>query len=216
VRWGRHGTLSVNSPMPAHLGQHHWDPAVGDRLTAWEHVKAGEALDGNLYPMAGDLWWCHYDVPGKAGYPLVVDARTGHVRKMTRRERRTPGDRWGRAGIMRWRDHHGQRPMTHLEGLRWLVAHGIVSSQEVKGPRWAKAQWCFNHLYANDAATGHPAWVKRIVTLRFPYATVMRAHRAHVKIAAIYGTGVRGRARRLAHTRRVQRGWHGLHFDATW
>lgn len=214
MKW-RGRTLGVDSPMPEHpLAQHHWSPKVGDRISAWKHVPAGGVIDGNVTPAAGHLWWMHSRKPGQMGYTRVLDG--GHVRKMTRRELRRDADAWGYNGILRWRDAHGQHPLTHDAGLAWLVEHHIVAIQEAKFPLWAAAEWPFERLYANCKRHGHPAWAKRLVTLRLPRATVVMAHRAKVQIAAIYGKGLRGRARRLAHTLKAERSWRGVRFDATW
>lgn len=194
--------------------QHHWSPTVGDRLSAWLGVHRGEALDGNLVPGAGTIWFMHGFTAGQNGYTRVY--KGGKVVPMTRAERRRSLDAWGYAGIKSWRDRHGQAPMTATEGLRWLVAHHIYCAAEVKGPLWASDPKWFRMLRDVFEATGHPAVVKRLVPLRLPRETVINAHAAHVRIAAIYGKGVKGRARRLAATVRATRGWGGVKFDATW
>lgn len=215
MQW-RTRTLNVDSAIPARLVNHHFDPDVGDRISAWRHIPAGDAVDGNITPGAGHLWFLHWPTPGPNGYTRVVDEHTGHVRNMTPAERHRSIDAWGYQGVKRWRDKHGQAPLTHLEGITWLAEHHIVCAQEAKGPAWATSPEWFTRLYANCKRAGHPAWVKRLVQLRFPLQTVKRAHDAHVQIAAIYGKGLRGRVARLAHTHTVERGWKGLRFDATW
>lgn len=213
--------LTADSHIVPKLAQHHWSPRVGDRVTAWGHVPAGDALDGNIQTMASAhgrwLLFLHWRNAIMNGYTRRVDPHTGRVRMMTWRELHQDLNAWGTLeAVQSWRDRHGNRPIEHLEGLQWAVRHHIVIAQEVKGPVWAEAQWAFDLLRAHCVATGHPAWVKRIVTLRFPKQTVQRAHNAHVQIAAIYGKGLRGRARRIAHTRRIQRRWGKVHFDAVW
>lgn len=197
-------------------GQRHWDMGHGDRISAWETVPVNASLDGNLTPACGEIWFLHSGKAGKDGWPLVVDARSGHIRKMTRRELRRPASAWGKTGIRRWRDHAGNHVLTLEEGLAWAVKHHRLIAMEPKGPAWGTNDAWFAMLKRICVKTGHPAWVKRLATLRFPKSTVIRAHRAKVQIAAIYGKGVRGRARRLAHTARIQRGWGRVHFDATW
>jgi hypothetical protein len=215
MRWsGRE--VGPSSRIPNQLHQRHWSPRVGDRLIAWRTVPVGGAFDGNVYPACGVIWFLHWLIPILCGYRWVLDEHTGHVRKMTIRELHRPATRWGEAGIRRWRDRHGQAPMDLETGLRWCVENNRLCAIETKGPAWAKNQIWFAMLHATCVKVGHPAWVKRIATLRFPRQTVLNAHRAHVQIAAIYGRGVRGRARRLAHTRRSERSWRGVHFDATW
>jgi len=216
MKWkNRH--LDVNTPIP-HLPprQHHWDPNIGDRLTAWRTVPPDEAFDGNLTPVGKEIFFMHTGTPGGDGYPWVVDAVSGRTRPMNTRELHTPAGGWGVTGVKRWRDRHGQAPMTLLEGLAWCTANHRLCAMEPKGPAWAASDQHFALLYAVCRETGHPAWVKRLATLRFPKRIVMSAHRAHVQIAAIYGPGVPGRARRLAMTARLTRRWRKVRFDATW
>lgn len=226
MRW-RGSELGVDSPMPSRpVGQRHWSPKAGDRLTAWRTVPEGGAFDGNVTPACGHLWFMHSRNAKGNGYPFVEDPHgnlfvgTGdhrtRVRKMTRKELRRDADAWGHAGVKRWRDKHGQAPMTHDEGIAWCVEHRRLAVQEAKFPLWAQAEWPFDRLHANCARHGHPAWVKRLVPLRFPRAVVVMAHRAGVQIAAIYGKGLRGRLARLRHTRAAESKWGGVRFDATW
>ena len=196
--------------------QAHFDPAVGDRINAWRNVAHGGAFDGNCTPACGELWFLHWGVPGKDGYRHVLDLHTHEVRPMTPRELRTPASKWGIAGIRRWRDAHGQHPLTLEEGLQWCVDNHRLCAIEPKGPAWATSPWCFAKLRAVCLKVGHPCWVKRLATLRVPRATVQAAHRNKVQIAAIYGSGLPGRLRRRAATARLQRGWGKTHFDATW
>jgi hypothetical protein len=219
LRWnGR--LLNVDSPIFAKPPkQHHWDPKVGDRLSAWNKVKAGEALDGNLVPGAGDIWFMHGFNAAQNGYNHVVATsgpNKGKVVPMTAAERQRSLDLWGAAGIKRWRDKHGQAPMTLREGLRWADRNNVYIAMEPKGPAWASDPRWFQRLRAAAEETGHPAVVKRLATLRFPKETVINAHKAKVKVAAIYGSGVKGRARRLAATARLHRAWRNVKFDATW
>lgn len=196
--------------------QAHWDPAVGDRITAWRGVARGHAFDGNLTIACGEIWFLHWIDPFRGGYHWVVDAHTGVVRPMTKTELHLPASHWGKEGIKRWRDAHHQAPMTLEEGLEWCVANDRLCAMEPKGPGWATSNWAFAHLRAVCVGLGHPCWVKRLATLRFPRKVVIAAHRSKVQIAAIYGSGLKGRARRLAHTVRIQRGWGKVRFDATW
>lgn len=216
MRW-RGRTIGPDTPMPKRrVAQRHDSPRVGDRLTAWVRVHRGGAFDSNLYPACGVIWFLHWLIPILNGYRWVTNPTTGAVRKMTRRELFRPASKWGVAGIKSWTDKHGQHPQTLEEGLRWCVAHERVAIMEGKGPAWSRDPKWHAIVRATCVKVGHPCWMKRIASLRFPRKFVANAHRSHVYVAAIWGKGVSGRARRLARTRRLERGWGALRFDATW
>lgn len=215
---GKPVELHTDSPiLEAPPKQWHWSPAIGDRIkNAWNKVRAGSSLDGNLTPGCGHIWFLHWSTAKKNGYLWVIDARSGRIRRMSRLELRRSLDKWGYDGVKRWRDKHGQAPMTLREGLKYLTDHHILGALEPKGSAWGRNPIWFQMFYSACKTYDHPAWAKRIATLRLPKATVINAHKANVQIAAIYGKGVKGRIRRRAHTARMQRGWGKVHFDATW
>lgn len=217
MHW-RGRVLTADTPIlerPPH-GQRHWDADTSDRLSTWRTVPKGASFDGNVYPACGEIWFMHTGRPGPDGYDWVIDAKTGKRREMTSREKRRPASRWGKAGIHRWRDRRGQSPMTLEEGLTWCVRNQRLCAIEPKGPSWGRTAWAFARLREVCERTGHPAWVKRLVQLRVPKATVIQAHRNDVQVAAICGKRVRGRARRKALVLKTQRGWGKVRFDAVW
>lgn len=208
-------TLTPDSPIPkTRPAQHHWSAKVGDRLTAWEDVGANGALDGNLTPGKGHIYFLHWPDPQRNGYTKIM--KNGKAVPMTPAQLKRPVHLWNHEDVKRWRDKHGQAPMTIYEGLRWAVKHHVLIAMEPKGPLWASnPRW---YAIVRDACrkSGHPAWVKRLASTSTPKSIVTNAHKAKVQIAAIYGSKIKGARKRRAQTARVQKGWGSTKFDATW
>lgn len=200
------------SPHP--LPQHHESPKRGDNKAAIRRAAGGN-FDGNLTVMAGRIWFAHWSVPGRNGYTRVVDARTGKVRKMTMAERRRPGDRWGDAGIRRWRRPNGERILSFDEGIRYAVRHGAVCIGELKSPVFGTDPSYARRAVAICKKHDHPTYFKTLSKMRNAEGKVRLFRVAGASVALIYGGSIRGRTRRLAATRRVAKNW-AVQPSATW
>jgi hypothetical protein len=209
----RSGTvLHWDTPMPTvPRRQKHESPKRGDNVGAIRRAR-GQYLDVNITIMAGEIWLAHYPTPGRNGYTRVVDGN--RVRRMKWRERRRHGDRWGKAGIQRWRRPNGEAPLTLDQGLRECGRCGTVAILEAKSPAFAVGTWAQRAVAACIRAD-HPAWFKTLPTMRGAQGKVARFREAKGQIALIYGKRVRGRIRRLLMTRRVARTWT-TQPNATW
>jgi len=215
MKIARSGTvLNWNSTMPAVARrQRHDSPKRGDNARAIRRSSGG-FFDANLQVMAGEIWFAHWATPARNGYTRVVDAKSGRVRRMTRRERRSHGNAWGVSGIKRWRRRNGERPLTQAEGLALCVRYGAVAIQEVKSPAFGVGGWAARAV-ATCVRHNHPAWFKTLPNMRGAQSKVAKFRAAGGQIALIYGKGVRGRVRRVLMTRRVARTW-SVQPNATW
>lgn len=204
----RSGTriLHANTAMPIlPVRQRHDSPKRGDNKAAIRRARGGN-FDGNLQILAGDIWLAHWPTPARNGYTRVYDPKRGRVRRMNPLERRRHGNRWGAAGIKRWRRPNNERPLTYDEAIVYAVTHGAVCVGELKSPLFGTGDWA-QRAVAVCKRHDHPAWMKTLPTMRGAQAKVAKTRAAGGQVALIYGSGVRGRLRRLAMTRRITLRW---------
>lgn len=220
----RSGEIHAHTEMPAvPKPQHHEDPSRGDNRDAIRRAR-GEFLDGNVTYCAklldpidrkpGCLLLAHYAYPWLNGYRYRL-GREGRVKVPVRR-RHWSYDRWGAAGLQLMRKN-GEKTLT-LNGALMLCAKvGAVPVKETKSRAFAKSDRPWQLLKRDCERWDVPLWCKALTTMFGFKSKVIRAEKNGVPLAAIYGKGLRGRARRLARTRVLERGWKdGTHVHATW
>lgn len=228
MRLKGHATeLHAHTPMPEDpRAQRHEGPRDGDNEGA-AHRAAGGAFDNNVTYCAkirdrvdgklGTNLAAHWPYPWLNGYRYWrgPDGEGPRVRVPVRRRHWTY-DRWGERYDELTRAN-GEHTLTLRRMLKVCADAGALPVKETKSRAFAKSDrpW---HLLRRDCEWADvPMWCKALTTMFGFKSKVIRAARAGVPLAAIYGSGVRGRARRLARSRRLERGWRdGTRVYATW
>lgn len=212
---GVHG-FHWDAPMPASpLVQRHESPSQGDNVGAIERAR-GKVLDLNLTRAAGRNWAMHYPTPGPNGYTQVVDEATGEIRAMTILERRRPADKWGDAGIRRWRRPNGERPLTENAAVKHCAELGTLAIRELKSSAFATDPAAAAESLRVSKRYDHPAWFKTLFNLDNPRGKVVQYQAHGMHVALIFGRFVSGRLARLAASRRIVAKWGKTRPDATW
>jgi hypothetical protein len=220
-------TLRHDTPMPlAPLRQHHEQPGTGDNRGAIRRAK-GSNYDGNVTYSAkivdpidgkpGTNLLAHYPYPWLNGY-RYWRGPTGKGKrvKVPVRRRHWSYDRWGQAGL-RLQRKNGERTLTLNGALKLSAELGAVPIKECKSRAFAKLDRPWQLLKRDCERWDVPLWSKALTTMFGFKGKVERAEGNGVPLAAIYGKGVPGRARRLAKTRVIENGWKdGTHVYATW
>lgn len=154
----------------------------------------------------------HYAYPWLNGYRYMP----GGKRKVPRRRRHWSYDRWGAAGL-RLERANGERTLTLNGALKRSAADGAVPIKEVKSRAFARSDRPWQLLKRDCERWDVPLWCKALTNMWGFKSKVQRAERNGVPLAAIYGKGLRGRVRRLARTRVIERGWRdGTRVHRTW
>lgn len=196
--------------------QRHESPRRGDNVGAIRRARGG-FFDLNVTWALGTLWCAHSAYPAKDGYRFV-DKPGGGRRRMRPHELVRSIDRWGLVAM----EHHisrknGERPLTLDDGLQLCAQVGACPVKETKSRAFARSDRPWLQLKLLCVEHDVPTWSKALVTMWGFKRKVIRARRVGVPLAAIYGKGVRGRLRRLARTRRIERGWgDGTRVHVTW
>ncbi len=176
----------------------------------------GGYFDLNVTYGARVLWALHYPYPWLCGYRWM-DKPGGGRRKVPWRRRHWSIDRWGSGGMARLSRRNGERPLTLDDALELCAELGACPIKETKSRAFARSDRPWQLLLQLCEHHDVPTWSKALVTMWGFKGKVVRAKRVGVPLAAIYGKGVRGRARRLARTRRIERGWRdGTRVYRTW
>lgn len=216
-----HRELHRDTPMPKHpLRQRHEKPKTGDNRGAIRRA-AGGPFDGNVTYVAklrdevdglmGTNLLAHYDRPWLNGYRRLPNGR-----KVPLRKRHWSYGKWGPAGL-RLERTNGEHTLTLNQALALCAHVGAVPIKETKSRAFAKYDRPWRLLDRDCERHDVPNWCKALVTMWGFKKKVIRAARNAVPLAAIYGSGLRGRFRRLARTRRLERGWKdGTRVYATW
>lgn len=203
--------------------QHHEEPGRGDNRGAIRRAR-GSNLDLNVTYAAklrdpidhkpGVLLAAHYPYPWMNGF-RYQQGREGKV-KVPLRKRHWSYDRWGAEGLRLMRKN-GERTLTLNGALKLSAAVGAVPIKETKSRAFAKLDRPWQLLKRDCQRHDVPMWCKALTTMWGFKSKVIRAERNGVPLAAIYGKGLSGRARRLARTRVIENGWKdGTKVHATW
>lgn len=217
-----YGDEMPRTPRP----QRHSSPLVGDNDRAIA-AAAGHFYDGNVTYAAklkdphdhkrGTLLLAHYSRPWKNGYRYWHGPSGDGKRVLVPlRYRHRTYDQWGQRGLFLQRKS-GEHTR-HLDtALSLSVKDGACPIPELKSPAFASSDRPWELLKADFKRHDVPLWPKALTKMFGFKSKVIRAEENDVPLAAIYGKGVRGRARRLARTRVLERGWKdGTRVYATW
>jgi hypothetical protein len=224
---GHNTELHSDTSMPlTPRRQRHEGPRDGDGTRAI-HRAAGGYFDLNVTYVAtlidpidgkeGTNLAAHYPYPHLNGhrYWRGPDGRGKRVRVPVRR-RHWSYDRWGQLGLTLERAN-GERTLTLNGALKLCVEAGAVPIKETKSRAFAKSDRPWKLLARDCERWDVPTWCKALVTMWGFKSKVIRAARNRVPLAAIYGKGLPGRARRLLRTRQLESGWKdGTKVYATW
>lgn len=154
----RSGTRELHfaTPMPGGTQRRHETPKAGDSKAAirrTQHMAAGpdhvKCLDFNmqviLLVVAGIKRWvaigAHWPTIGQNGYDRCVI--NGHVRKLTRAEKRMTIQAWvtrhggGIEALHMLRRPNGDHILTWDEAVPYAKAHGVVLTPELKSRKFA-------------------------------------------------------------------------------
>lgn len=224
---GHTSELHWNTPMPlTPRHQDHNDASHSDNRSSSANA-AGGYYDCNVTYAAkirdpidhqmGTNLAAHYPYPWLNGYRYWrgPDGKGPRV-KIPRRRRHWSYDRWGQKSFTLERAN-GEHTLTLNGALKRNKVDGSVSIKETKSRAFARLDRPWELLARDCERHDVPMWCKALVTMWGFKSKVIRAAKNAVPLAAIYGKGVRGRARRLLRTRRLERGWaDGTRVHRTW
>lgn len=222
-----HRTFHHDTPMPPKpLHQRHEKPGTGDSRGAIRRA-AGGPFDLNVTYAAGIVdpidhkpgtnLAAHYPYPWLNGYRYWrgPDGKGKRV-KVPLRRRHWSYDRWGQAGL-RLERKNGEKTLTLNGALKLSARVGAVPIKECKSRAFARQDRPWQLLKRDCERWDVPNWTKALTNMWGFKSKVIRAARNGVPLAAIYGKGLRGRTRRLARTRQIERGWKdGTRVQLTW
>lgn len=220
-----HRDLHHDSEMPVlPRRQRHEKPSTGDNRGAIKRA-ADEFFDLNttycstirdpIDEHEGTNLAAHYAFPWLNGYRWWrgPDGEGKRVKVPVRR-RHWSYDRWGELGLTLERAN-GERTLTLNGALKLCAEDGAVPIKETKSRAFARQDRPWQLLKRDCERWDVPLWSKALVTMWGFKGKVERAASNGVPLAAIYGKGLRGRARRVARTLRISRGWRVKPFR-TW
>lgn len=217
----RGGEVHAHDPMPkTPKAQRHGTPKSGDGR-AFIDASTDEFYDANVTYAArlrslfddelGELLLAHYAYPWLNGYRRMPSGR-----KVPLRKRHWSYDKWGPEGL-RLKRPNGQHTLRLSEALAISAEQRAVPIKECKSRAFARLDRPWLLLDAMCVHHDVPNWCKALTTMWGFKGKVAHAARAGVPLAAIFGKGLRGRARRVARTRVIERGWKdGTRVYATW
>lgn len=213
--------IHYGAPSPTtRPGQRHFGPRDGDNLHAID-ASAGTRFDANvnyvpgiidpLDGKPGTILLAHYLWPWLNGYRFLPNGK-----KVPLRKRHWSYAKWGARGL-ELRRANGEHTLTLNGAVNRSAKVGAQPIPETKSRAFAKSDRPWQILAATFEHHDVPCWPKALVTMFGFKSKVIRAKKAGLDLAAIWGSKVRGRVARLAHTRAVERGWKdGTKVHATW
>lgn len=215
-------TQPFAAQMPDHPPhQKHAKPKRSDNYNFLASLRGDQAADVNLQwkwndptnptqSAGGAAFGMHWPDPARNGYTRITIAASGHVLTRKMKPHDLHRQVWAARDVRRWRRGRTRlspRPRTYAELVRYAKRHGGTVVGELKSQAFGAYPFIMRQLVATARLHDHAPWFKSLVNMKFAQEKCANTVGAGGQFAIIFGSGVRGRAARIAKGKAATAGW---------